>query len=84
MVSALASRAKLDPDQAAAAASELRKLGASEVGDLAELEEGDVKAAAAAAALPKLQANRLVKLRAELLVDGDLPVTMPCFLTAFC
>ena len=48
-----------------ALAEELAKLGAKKVDQLAELDEAEIRAAAAAAQLPAIQMKRLVKLRAQ-------------------
>ena len=62
-----------DDDEAwASAAAELFDLGVKKVEDLAHAEEGDVREAAAAAKLSKIQTNRLVKLWAQIAGGGQV------------
>ncbi len=75
VLAAALARAKLEDDGATAAlAAELSRQGVRKLGDLADLDEPQVRAAAAAAGLTLVQANRLARLRAEVHAGGDLPV----------
>ena len=62
-----------DVELSVALAEELAKLGAKKVEHLADLDEAEIRAAAAAAQLPAVQLKRLVKLRAQ--VQSR---TLPC------
>ena len=75
VLAAALARAKLEDDRATAAlAAELSRQGVRKLGDLVDLDEPQVRAAAAAGGLTLVQANCLARLRAEVHAGGDLPV----------